>query len=226
MTARTRAKKPELPRRRPRRALSGALRAAPDATVQDSVGIGYQVIDAYIAQGRSAAQSRKDASPAPAPGGDAQRMTQRLLQYGAELANVGLELLSTLARDGQTAAPDAVRAGPFQYAEQAPAAQPTAAPGTTRILLSCRCERPVSIELALHPDAPGAGMIAHALRLQAPGKRRAPRLQVELTQRAGALHASVTVPPRAAAGVYRGALVRESDGVACGAIALTVHGDG
>ncbi len=180
--------------------------AAPsfDKIVSDAVGLGYQVIDEQIRQGRAAAERlRAGDCPLDVPPSDASALIERTIELSKGLAATWLDLLSALGTAVQQARP--TQAGPSR--PPSTAGTPRSPSIMTITDYEVKCNRQAEVSIHLHTVS--TGFIPAVLPLHAADPAIRPLSDVFITpsQDKRRPMLNIPVPDGQQPGTYSGAIV-------------------
>jgi hypothetical protein len=227
--------KPTPKRTRPLRNISSAVRSSnsngrsrangangdAEPAIAQGVKLGYQLVDEYLAAGRSAAAQLRESSPGgTAELSDSERLAQRLVRYTSEFASVGLELLQALTKPPPQAPPTG-SAGPFAVPHVEPS-QPSAASAPLRWAFELDTQRPVRLSLELDAQASIGALISHDLRCSQPEARIRP-VELAYDRAQQRVSARVHVPEDAPAGDYHAVLIDPTDNMPRGRLSVRIE---
>jgi hypothetical protein len=192
--------------------------------------MGYELIDEYLRAGRDAAdQAPAYASPAS---GSAEHLSERVLEYTSELAQLGLELVQALARSPTQSPPSGV-APPFARPRAGAAAHggretsgPPAEFQQTAFQLKVESTQRVNVSVELSRVSANASLLAQTPRRYQPQARRTPERGIELSIKlgAGTCAIRVRIAKSVAPGTYRSLIVERATNLPRGSIAIDVAG--
>jgi hypothetical protein len=257
MSVPRRVKRPPMERKRPIRSpttlfgVPGPTKSAPKRSrerpagrdaVEDSIAVGYQIIDEYLHRGRSAAESNHPASAPPSSDGrsTAESTSKRLMRYASDVSSAWMEVLTNGGASRAATAPVSGAAGPFQTGKVARDARPTSASaigdealpidnvghGTLTPVLTVDICAPGRAEVAidLKPVWSGERLLVHDLR---DAEAKVPRIggvNVQVTGDRSRVVFQLAVPQEQPAGVYSGLIVGCESNLPIGSLTVRWHG--
>jgi hypothetical protein len=216
-----------------------------DGPVKRGVELGYRVIEEYLRQGRSFAQTlggtgagRAAFGPAafgsPGTGGDFQALSERMLRSYADFASLWLELMSAMATDASARAaasgqpetptdrPGAASETPVPGFPQAPPESAGPEPGGARVSIEIDCERPAEVSVDLQPQPAGRALRILDLRAADADLSRLRDVGIQGATADEPVRIRIRVPRGQPPGTYTGVILDDESSVPRGTLCLRI----
>ena len=247
-----RIQRPRPQRTRPDRNPAEMLRAGSPGgrgnadPVSRSVGLGFQIVEQYLEQGRAFAAGA--ATGAPLPGANMMAdLTSRMIRTTADLFEVWFQMMDVSGsaramqneRNGTApyaaaAAPQAAGAAPYAGGVSAAAPSPASAAPTgtgvpsvasTAVAVQVTSSRPATVLVDLRPVAAGAGLVAHALRNTDERIPRITDVAIAPSVDGGPVTVRIALAAELPPGVYNGMVIDEATSLPVGTISVRLEGE-
>jgi hypothetical protein len=191
--------------------------AAGGDPISRGVEVAYQVIEKYIASGRSAAEQLSNQTYAPRFGGDSlQELLQRMLRFQSELVPLWLDMIGNLARsDVLSGAAAGLRNGTHTNGAAPREPHPVA--------IELRSGRPVRLTFETRGSARAADLASAGLHALEAGKPAIAGIALLPDEAGRWAKVTITIPDAQPAGRYSGVVVDRISGEVHGTLSIEVE---
>jgi hypothetical protein len=206
--------------------LGGAADAPGGDPISRSVGIGYKIVEQYLEHGRTLAAG---ATPASAERGDTGNpmadLASRMMRHTADLFEVWFQMMDASAAARPRPAPETPSSA--DHASPAPAAAAGSAPAPSAgVAIQVESSRPATVAVDLRSPAPGAVLVAHALRSDDESLPRITGVTVGTSANGAPVVIRVPVPDDQPDGIYNGMIIDQATSLPVGTVSVRLEAKG
>src|SRR5688572_30592481 len=197
----------------------GALGGDP---ISRSVGIGYKIVEQYLETGRSlAAGVAPTAADRGEMGNPMADLASRMMRHTADLFEVWFQMMDV---SGAARARPGFGTPATAPAPEAPAGPSNDAPSpSVGFAVQVESSRPATVAVDLRGAAPGAVLVAHALRSEDESLPRIKGVTVSTSLNGAPVVIRVPIPDSQPDGIYNGMIIDEATSLPVGTVSVRLE---